>query len=54
MHDDKGVPLGILIIDAFGRPNADSIHYVNMCNSMPMGMQLVCFVLVSTYVEKSF
>ena len=37
MHDDKGVPLGILMTDAFGRPTANSIHYVNMCNSMAYG-----------------
>ena len=34
MHADKGVPLGILMTDAFGRLTADGIHYVNMCNSM--------------------
>ena len=37
MHNDKGVPLGILMTDAFGRPTADGIHYVNMCNSMAYG-----------------
>ena len=37
MHDDKGVPLGIMMTNAFGRPTADGIHYVNMCNSMAYG-----------------
>ena len=37
MHDDKGVPFGILMTDAFGRPTADSIHYVNLGNSMAYG-----------------
>ena len=37
MHNDKGVPLGILMTDAFGRPTANGIHYVNMCNSMAYG-----------------
>ena len=34
MHADKGVPLGILMTDAFGRLTADGIHYVNIYNSM--------------------
>ena len=37
MHYGKGVPLGILMSDAFGRPTADSIDYVNMCNSTAYG-----------------
>ena len=37
MHDDKGVPFGILMTDAFGRPTADSILSVNFCNSMAYG-----------------
>ena len=37
MHDGRGVPLGILMTDAFGRPTADSIHYVNLGNSMAYG-----------------
>ncbi len=37
MHDGRGVPLGILMTDAFGRPTAYGIHYVNMCNSMAYG-----------------
>ena len=37
MHDSKAVPLAKLMSDAFGRPTADGIHYVNMCNSMAYG-----------------
>ena len=29
MHNDKGVPLGILMTDAFGRPTADGIDDVD-------------------------
>ncbi len=28
MHDDKGVPFGILMTDAFGRPTADGVDDV--------------------------
>jgi hypothetical protein len=37
MHDDKDVPLGILMTDAFRRPIADGIHYVNIRSSMAYG-----------------
>ena len=37
MHDDKGVPLGIMMTNAFGRPTADGIHYVNIRSSMAYG-----------------
>ena len=45
MHDDKGVPFGILMTDAFGRPTADSIHYVNLGNSMAYGHAVGMFCL---------
>ena len=54
MHADKGVPLGILMTDAFARPTADGIHYVKICNSMAYRHAVGILRVVSTYVEKSF
>ena len=49
MHADKGVPLGILMADAFGRPTADGIHYVNMCDSIAYG-HAVCVLRLSVHL----
>ena len=54
LRDFKAVPFSILMTDAFGRPTAYGIDYVNICISMAHGRAVGVFRHSVRLVEKSF